>query len=143
MATKRKRAIVFVVDEPVFKTSTMFIFNCGPDEFKKIVRKRLGMKDSEVDLPPNGISGTVHTFWNKDDSLRGRAVWVSELNPRSPLDIAGLSHEIFHLVVRICRSKGVPIIANLEDGSVGDEAPAYLTEFYMKRCLSEVVRRSK
>lgn len=140
---KPESAIVFFIEEPVFKTSTMFIFNCGPDRFKRIACRKMELKESEFERPPNGISGTVHTLWNKDDSLRGRVVWVEKIDPKSPQDVAGLGHEIFHLVVRICRAKGIPIIANLEDGSVGDEPPAYLTEFYMNRCLTEIGRRSR
>jgi hypothetical protein len=58
-----------------------------------------------------------------------RVVWIDIPN------ILTLVHELFHAVTNICQNRQIPIIANHPNGTNGDEAAAYLLEFFLKECL--------
>jgi hypothetical protein len=86
-------------------------------------------------------TGTVRTLRSKKFG-RQRIVWVRHLS-MSPEHLGTLMHELFHLVVRVCRDKGVPIVANIQNGAVGDEAASYLFDFYARCSIEEIKRKSK
>jgi hypothetical protein len=115
----------FTIDEPVFKTSTVFLIGCSGKEFQKRIKKWGGEKE----LDGGYVCGTVIP------SKKGyfRIVWSEDKK-----DIGGIVHEISHLVVRICDSKGIPIKANIETGECGDETFAYLMEFYTNQVIKKL-----
>lgn len=124
-----------IIDK-VFKTQPQIISNCSADVFNKYV------KGIVPDFKPNDYSGvgTVVCRTNKDGVLN-RFVWVMSLK-RNAEDIATLSHELFHLVIRVMADKGVPVSERAmidETAWNGDEAASYLYEFYMLECMKKVL----
>lgn len=79
------------------------------------------------------MCGTQLTF----DCSPWRVVWIEKFS-KQPEDMGNLCHEIFHLVVRVCRDKQIPIVANIETGEVGDESAAYLFDFFLRETLKNV-----
>lgn len=117
----------FTIEEPVFKTEPLFIFDCDFATMAAYL-KRMYRIDAGLD---NGQTGQMFTF---QDRPRGpyRIVWSHKL------DAGTVMHEILHLVTRICQDKGIPIVAHHDDGSFGDETAAYLMEFFARRALRHV-----
>jgi hypothetical protein len=115
-----------IIKDDVFKTEVLFIFNCSQKEFQRRV-KRYGIEETGID---NYTSGTV--IHAKQRFFR--IVWVKKFSKNY---LSEFIHELFHLVVRICDDKGVPIKANIEMGECGDETAAYLMEFYVSKILGE------
>lgn len=121
----------FIVNEPVFRTETLFVLGCDFEKFRAIAKTK-GRDVGEY----IGQTGQMFTF-NDDKGVAihkepiWRCVWASSLRPRVVL------HEIFHLITRICQDKGIGIKAHLDNGECGDETAAYLFEFYS----SEVLKR--
>lgn len=109
---------VFVVEEPIFKTATLFVIECSFDAFKELAQRRYRQDVGEF----VGQCGQMFTFKRPP----WRCVWV---NTRAPPIVL---HEVFHLVTRICEDKGVLIKAHIESGESGDETAAYLFEFYVR-----------
>lgn len=125
----------FAIEEKVFKTNPYFVFGCTGEELKKEMNKQ----GVEIDAPTS--YGTQIT--TKDKKGRNvRILWVEDI-PRSIEAVAALTHEIFHLVVRICRDKQVPIISNIETGECGDETAAYLMEFFYEEAMKRLKKKSK
>lgn len=117
--------IVFKVEEPVFKTEPLFIFGCSFEKLS-IYLKRHYRWDPGDDV---GQCGQMFTL----KKAPWRIVWVEKF------DQYVLLHELYHLVSRICQDKGIPIIAQMEHGN-GDEAGAYLFEFFARRTLRRIQR---
>ena len=124
---KSNRVREFIIEDRVFKTQVLFILNCSGKEFARRA-KNYGV-EKEMD---EYVTGTVV---DGADGNIFRIVWYEELSLR---ELGGLAHEVFHLVVRICEDKGIPIKANIEDGRCGDETAAYLLEFYMKELTKRI-----
>jgi hypothetical protein len=123
----------FFIKEPIFKTRTLFIGNCSWKEVVKYLKK---YKIKEDENSEDGNTAGTYRFYNKN-TICFRMIYTERMN-KSPEDIAILVHEIFHLVVRICDWKGVPIYANGTEGECGDETAAYLTEFFVRECLKKI-----
>lgn len=115
----------FIIKEDVFKTVCLFIFNCNEDEYVEELKK-YGIKENKVG---EYVCGSVVKLGDKFF----RIIWVENAKNKEEL-----MHEIFHLVIRICFDKGVPIRANIETGECGDETAAYLMEFYVKKILEKL-----
>lgn len=115
----------FIIKDDIYKTSTLFILNCDVGKLFDITRKY------GVNLSSLGeySCGTVV----KARRMFFRIVWVEKSK-----DIGCLVHELFHLVTIILRDKGITIKANLDNGEVGDEAAAYLMEFYTKKVFKKL-----
>jgi hypothetical protein len=122
----------FSISDPVFKTKPMFVLGCSAREAESFLRARYRF---EVNISP-GSCGTMLTL----DRFPWRVVWCEEY-PDTPKSISTLFHEVFHLVVRICGDKGIPIVHHIETGECGDEAAAYLFEFFAQECLLRTRRR--
>lgn len=122
----------YFIEEGVFTSRTFFIANCSQEELARFVKKRykIEMEDLGKDT-----CGTVLSYYNEDYRYTERVVWVQYFNRNSEEDIAILTHEIVHLVVRICDHKGVPIVAE-NNGYPGDETAAYLTRFFVREFLT-------
>jgi hypothetical protein len=119
--------IEFIVKENVFKTEVLFFCNCTSKELIKRAKK---YEINEMSLD-GYVCGTVL----RANKRFFRIVWVEEVNKKN---LGILIHELFHLVMIILRDKGVPVIANLENGEVGDETAAYLLEFYINETLKRI-----
>ena len=124
---KKRKTIKFIIKERTFKTRTLFVLNCGFKEFAKIV-KSYGI---EVENLGKFINGMVLS--SNDNKYFFRTIWYEDAK-----DFGGLIHEVFHLVVRICDDKGVPIKAHIETGQCGDETAAYLLEFYTNEVFKKL-----
>lgn len=124
----------FSVLDGVFKTGPYFVFGCTGEELKAHVKKTHG---ADIEAPDS--AGRQVTVDTKGGLCR--IVWLREL-PNTPERMGMLVHEIFHLVVRICRDKGVPIIANIQTGECGDETAAYLMEYFYWECLKLLKKKS-
>jgi hypothetical protein len=70
------------------------------------------------------------------DSWPYKVVWLSDKITKEEI-VPKLSHEVFHLVLRICKDVGVPTYPNI-DNLVMDEAASYLMEFYMRQILKKL-----
>ncbi len=115
------RPKVFSIKDPVFKTEPLFVLGCTATELEWLLKRRYRLTYS-VDPESCGTMITLRRSpW--------RIVWTLGL-PRSPKDIACLMHELLHLVTRICGDKGIPIHHHISTGECGDEAAAYLFEYF-------------
>ena len=115
---------VFTIKEDVFKTEPLFVIGCSYVALCDLLHRRFRV---EIDRRPSDEQtlGTMLTL----NGPPWRVVWMK----RDSLTTA--VHEIFHLVTRICHDKGIRIVSQDENGSIGDETAAYLLEFFMKAYL--------
>lgn len=114
---------VFKITEPVFKTEPLFVADCTYAQMRSYLNRRFRLK---IEEDGDQTCGRMFTFgvppW--------RVVWV-----RRSRETVVLTHEIFHLVTRICQDKGIPIIAHHPNGDNGDEPAAYLLEFFLTAAI--------
>jgi hypothetical protein len=113
----------FKIEDKIFKTETLFIIG-KYDEANEYLKKKFNY-EGELD---EMVIGSVIKIPNKKDDYFFRVLWVEDAK-----NIPLVVHEMFHLVVRICQDKQVPIKANIETGECGDETAAYLLEFYLEQ----------
>lgn len=126
------RPLFFTVTDPIFKTQPVFILGCSAEKAEAWLKKECRVR-VQIDPGAAGMMITLRKYpW--------RIVW-SAYHPKTPGGIATLLHELFHLVVRICGDKGIPIVHHFENGECGDEAAAYLFEFFAAECLRRRPRR--
>lgn len=121
---KEGKPKIFEVRENVYKTHTLFITNCSQAEFVRIAKK-YNKHLEEFDDYTCGcvVQDPSGNFF--------RIVYIQSFD-KTAGSLGIISHELFHLVVRICSDKGVRV-------SVGsDEAAAYLYEFYMFECVKHL-----
>ena len=119
----------FIVDNPVFKREVLVMTDCSRKEANKYLLSL----------------GNKLFFEESDDAIGGLCVGqegvfnLMHLNTLSKdIDSMGcLVHEIAHLVVRLCEDKGVSVISNIQNGGVGDEVFAYLSEFYFNEIMNK------
>lgn len=117
----------FDIEDKLFKTSALFIVGCSHETLDIYLNQyRFG---SGLNC---GQCGQMFTF----DRYPWRVVWVKN-RPRDAETFAVLLHEIFHLVTRICQDKGISIKAQVDEG-LGDEAAAYLYEFFARESILEL-----
>jgi hypothetical protein len=121
---------VFTVNDKTFKTEPLFVFNCTHDEMAAYLKRRFRVAVDD-DETTDGLAGQMLTFTRSP----WRVVWVKDATRKN---LPVILHEVFHLVTRICADKGIPIIAHLPSGENGDEAAAYLFEFFARRVLKKV-----
>jgi len=112
----------FTVDDPVYKTEPLFVGDCTHAELAGYLRRRFHV---EIETSED-CEGTVLTFQQSP----WRVLWV-----RRTTELPTLLHELFHLVTAICQERQIPIVAHLPNGENGDEAAAYLFEFFARECL--------
>jgi hypothetical protein len=113
---KKKKEII--IHDDVFGTDVLFLIGCEKEEYLKRI-KRYGIEDEIDDYTYGTVIEAGKNFF--------RIVWIRERN------IGEIVHEVFHLVVRICKDKGVPIIESLNENWNGDETAAYLMGFYVNK----------
>ena len=116
---------IFKVSCDVFKCEILFISNCSYDELRLHLKAKYRCTIEERGAE-DGTIGTMLTF----EKHPWRVVWTKEWKDKSCL-----IHELFHLVTRICYDRGIKIVSHNEDGSNGDEAAAYLMEFFTEQTL--------
>lgn len=112
---------IFTVEEPIFKTATLFVVDCSFDVFAAHLKRRYRMETGEF----MGQVGQMFTFQKPPF----RVVWTATR------DMAVLLHETFHLVTRVCEDRGIPIKAHGEHGDSQDEPAAFLFEFFARALL--------
>jgi hypothetical protein len=123
---KKSKPLIFTIVDPLFKTEPVFILGCSAEKAEDFLKKECRAR---VEIA-RGAGGMMITR----DKYPERIVW-SAYRPDSPAGTAVLLHELFHLVLRICSDKGVPVVSHHENGECGDEAAAYLFEFFSRECL--------
>ena len=121
----------FKIEDKIFKTETLFIIG-NYTEANIYFKKRFGLETSLGELE---IGSVIKVGEDKKETFF-RVVWLADLK-----DIPCLIHELFHLVVRICQDKGVPIRSNIETGECGDETAAYLLEFYVEEFMKKIKKK--
>lgn len=133
---------VVLIREEVFKVTTRFLVNCTRDEGNCYLKKIYGVENAI----PKDCDGTMLSF-NLESKHRvekaERVIWIDRFNPKNPEDLGVLGHEVFHLVVRICEWKQVPIVANHPNGDCGDETAAYLLDYYISEFLKGYGKRKQ
>lgn len=122
----------FIIEEPIFKTMTLFMLGYSKEEMGREVKRR-GVEDFDVDYFSD-TEGTSIFF--KDIDYPFRFVWIKYFD-KTPDSIGTLSHEILHLVLRICEYKGIPVTTEYN----ADETVAYLLDFYMRRALEKLFNK--
>jgi hypothetical protein len=127
---------IIKIEEEIFRVQTLFIVNCSLKELKDYIKKSFNA-DIETMEDEDESDGTVLLITGKE--FQYRIVWLESFK-NTPKYLGILAHEVFHLVIRICEGRGVGITANLESGECGDETPAYLTNFYIKKFLEEYTK---
>lgn len=118
----------FVVEEPIFKTATLFVLGCDFETFTRFMQRRYHCETAEN----TGQCGQMFTY---KSNAPWRVVWSKDM------DLPVILHEVFHLVTRILQDKGVPIRAHDERGDFGDETAAYLFAFYVQALSNHRVYR--
>jgi len=121
-------ATIIKINDKIFKTRVVVIANCNPKECNEELK---GMKNKYfVEDKDSNLAGRLvqanHGLW--------RILYMPTLNLRQE-SRGVLAHELFHLVVRICEDKGVPITANIQTGQCGDETGAYMLEYYYNEII--------
>lgn len=121
---------IFTVPNPVFKCNVLFICGYTIKELEKELKKRKVTDFKSEDL--EDATGSQLTFENaKGNKLR--VLWVESFDT-SIGSIGVAVHEIFHLVIRICDDKNVPIVRE----NCADETAAYLQDYYFRAYYSEL-----
>ena len=115
---------VFSVRESLFKTEPLFIVGCSHEELDRYLRRKYRQNAGDN----IGQTGQMFTFKRPP----WRVVWSRK--PQLPV----ILHETFHLVTRICQDAGVPIRAHHDNGDIGDEAAAYMFEFFASAILKRL-----
>lgn len=126
------------ITDPVFKTEPLFILNCSYNELRNYLVKQFNCDVSEESDNHGEILGKMITY----SVAPHRIVYIKDFNFKTE-DWGIVSHEIFHLVTRICQDKGVPILSHIENGECGDEAAAYLFEFFFSEFMTKIKKIKK
>lgn len=129
-----EKKVSFTIKDPIFKTTTLFLCGYSHIEMGKRLEKE-GVKDLDVDYFKEA-DGSQMRFTEEDANSSFRVVWLRYFE-KTPQCIATASHEIFHLVVRICDHKGVPITPEYN----ADETGAYLHDFYMRYFVGKLLNK--
>lgn len=115
---------LFTVEDPVFKTATLFVIDCEFEKFHRYMQSRWRYDAGE----DAGQIGQMFTL----TKAPWRVVWC-----KRP-DAHVLIHEIFHLVTRICQDRGIRIVSHDEAGHSSDEAGAFLMEYFSRIALRKI-----
>lgn len=118
-------------DDKLFKARVHFICNCTPEECNNYLKK----KKNKYLLHDNFTENMTGTVIPANHGMY-RIVYLPKFNLGQEMR-ATLVHELFHLVVRMCGDKGVPIISNIQTGQVGDETGAYMLEYYYNEIVEQ------
>lgn len=125
--------IKFKVIENVYKTETVFISDCEEPEFRKVLERDYGIEEKKRDC--DGMCYTV----KYTSGYKTRVIWVRKWSPE-PYWMGVAFHEIFHLVVRILDERGIPIRDDINEEYPGDEAAAYLCEFFVNEYVKRLIK---
>lgn len=120
-----------LIEESVFKTEVLFIYNCSPKEVNDYLKKT----GKAIDI--RDYLNFIGTLYKTPQEVY-RIVYVEKYKKNADW-LSVLAHEILHLVIEICNDKGVPIYTNLDNAERLDETACYLMEFYM----SEFIKKAK
>lgn len=121
---------IIKIQENVFKTDVLIIANCTLRECDTYLKS---IKNKYLAYDPNYTNVLGRMIRTNNDVYR--IIWIGKLDKKN---ITTLVHELFHLVIRICEDKGVPIIPNVQNGMCGDETAAYLYEFYFREIYKKI-----
>jgi hypothetical protein len=124
---------IFHIEEKVFKTEPLIIYNCSYEKLYQFLMKKYKVELKKDDNPG---SATMLDF----DKSPWRVLWFKELKNKSE-DLGEIVHEIFHLVVKICEDKQVPIISYIQTGECGDETGAYLIDFFFREIYKKIYNK--
>lgn len=124
----------FIVEDQVFKTQVLFLCGYSHKEME-IDLKRRGVKSVDCDYFRDANGSAM--FFDEEDGGPFNVVWLRNFDD-SPVSIGCAAHEIFHLVIRICDRKGIPVLR--ENNS--DETGAYLHDFYMRNLIANLTGKS-
>ena len=132
-----KKKVKFTVDDPIFKTETLFLLGYDNTAMAKEMIKR-GAYDFNAEELQNSTGAQLVVREYTDDKKRFyksvRVVWVESWG-KTPECIGVIAHEIFHLVITICSFKEVHV--NEEDNETG----AYLMDFYMRQAMGHLLNK--
>lgn len=121
-------ATVIKIRDKIFKASVVLIANCTPAECNAELKKlnnKYFVRDEDKNVAGRLVQGNHGMY---------RIIYMPKLNLGQ--ECRGvLVHELFHLVVRICEDKGVPIVPNIQTGHCGDETGAYMLEYYYNEII--------
>lgn len=122
---------VYKIDDPVYDIPIYFFIgtlsDCGNFIFQKF--------KVTVNIDEDSL-GRFFSFSNPKNRRRVHVIWL----PKYIRDIdshTALSHECLHAAVETLSNRGVPINRD------GDEALAYLHEFYYSAFLKKLERKGK
>ena len=128
------RMVIFTLKDSFFHTEPLVIAGCTSQHLEQYLRKKYKWN---VDVDSD-VEGTVLRRY----SAPYRVVWFKKV-PRNDDGWGTVVHELFHLVVRICNDKQIPIKAEIESGECGDEAAAYILEGFFIQCREKFRSRKK
>lgn len=125
---KKTRRRIISICEPVFKSHTLFVFNCSWEEARVYLNKKydLEIEDTrcfaancqEYDKPPYQVIWLKNLSWDKEQ-------------------VSILAHELVHLSNRLCKKRNIPTYPSI-DNLIMDETNAYLLEYYMLEVLNRL-----
>ena len=130
--------IRFKITDPVLKTEPLFILNCSYNELRHYLIKNFNCDVSEESDNGGEVLGKMITY-SVDPR---RVVYIRDFNFKTE-DWGIVAHEIFHLVTRICQDKGIPIVSHINPRECGDEAAAYLYEFFFNEFMNKMKKIKK
>lgn len=125
----KERVYYFKIEDKMFKTEPLFLYNCTAAAAEVYLRTHYRVKE---EINPTA-TGTVLTL----EKAPWRIVWLRHLS-KKPEDLGTLVHELTHLAVRICRDKGIPIVANIQTGECGDETVAYIMDYFFREVIKKL-----
>lgn len=114
----------FHVEDPVFKTDTLFVIGVPIATFARRMKR---VYNRDIDLAEH-YTGTMFTFTRPP----WRCVWTAKK------DLPTVIHETLHLVTRILYDRGIAVSAQNAEGHNDDETAAYLLEFYVRAILKRM-----
>lgn len=125
----KKKIKIFNVYCEVYGTNLLVIIGIEPSKIRPYLEKKYKIKwDYEENFGAGGqLDFPVWPY---------HVIFLKDKLPKEDL-IPKLAHEIFHQVLRVCKTKQIPTYPEI-DNLIMDEPAAYLMEFYMREIIKKL-----
>jgi len=124
-----KKPKIFNVFSSTYGVNPLVISRMEKQKVRPYLKKKykIGWEYGDGDMK----AGCVMSF----NTYPFHVLWLSDLDKSD--FIPKLAHEVFHHVLRVCDTRNIPTIPEI-NGRIVDEAAAYLMEFYMREILEKL-----
>lgn len=121
----------FILNVPIYNTQFIVSVDQTDSQFlKSVAKENLNLEPEVIAMGLFGEEGTGHVTLGHVVNRQGYPV-IFRLrgNPDSPKKIASMTHEVFHVVSKTLRNKGMTLVPESE------EAYAYLLDYIVEQIL--------